>query len=183
MSNSGEQLYNALDQARGIYVEIGRMLHDCDRLMEEHGWIAPKNETVSGISGSINHPERWMPLAVNRIYVNENKPNITKVVSVIVEDEWNQSLKEPVIVGSTYQTNEKKMTGFLSWDHTWWWFKLTSAESDGEITQVTATTSDTAEFKKAFSRFTAIELFGCPMADVTGTDTIKSLIITPLVES
>ena len=181
MSNSGEQLYKALDQARGIYVEIGRMLHDCDRLMEEHGWIAPKNETVSGISGSINHPEKWMPLAVNRLYVNEGKLNTTKVVSVIVEDEWNQGLKEPIIVGSTYQTNEQKMTGFFSWDHTWWWFKLLSAKPDGEIWPVTATTSDTAEFNKAFSRFTGIELFGCPMADVTGTDTIKSLIITPLV--
>ena len=92
-------------------------------------------------------------------------------------------INEPIIVGSTYSTVEEKFIGFHGWDHTWWWFKFTSAESDGEITQVTATTSDTAEFKKAFSRFTAIELFGCPMTDVTGTDTIKSLIIMPLVEN
>ena len=181
MSTEGTHIYEALDQARKLLVEIARMLEDCDRLMKDRGWDAPKSESVSGISTSINRPHKWMPYVVNRIYVNDEFPKITKVVAVILENEWNDGLSEPLVVGSTYQSVDNEPVTFSFWDHSWWWFKLTDGEANGEVKTITSSESDTAEFNKAFSRFTKIELFGHPMVAVSSTDTIDSRIIRLLV--
>lgn len=181
MTTDGKHLYKALDQVRGLHVEVARMLSDCDRLMAEHEWIAPNTTTVSGSSASINNPSKWSPHAVFRTYLNEAQPNVTKVISVIFEDEWHNSLDEPVIVASTYQTIEDGFVAFLWWNHTWWWFNFTDSIANGEIKTITTSNSDSAEFQKEIKRFKKIVLFGCPMIEVTGTDSIESKVINPLV--
>ena len=181
MSNDGKQLYEAVRQARGLIVEIARMLSDCDRLMSECDWLSPSTASVSGSSASINNPGHWIPHALNRIYTNKNDPKVSKVIAVILEDEWTNRLDELVVVGSSYQTVEDQFVGFFGWDHTWWWLKITDAIADGKKKTITSSSLDTAEFNKAFGRFNEIELCGFPMAELTDSDSIKSHVVDPLI--
>ena len=149
--------------------------------MAESNWATPNTTAVSGGSASINNPGKWCPHAVYRTYLNEDQPKTTKVIATIFEDEWCNSLYEPIIVSSTYRTKKDGFVAFLWWNHTWWWFKWTDAKVDGAKKRITAETGDTAEFSKSFANYTEIELFGCPLISVTDSDTIKSRIVDPLV--
>ena len=120
MTDDGTKLYDAVKQVRILFVEIARMLNDCDRLMSEHGWDTTGTASVSGSSASINIAEKWLPHVINRIYTKEGLPHMTKVIATILDDEWQNRVEEPIVVGSTYTTVEEKFTAFHGWDHTWW---------------------------------------------------------------
>jgi hypothetical protein len=182
MNEQGQQLYQALAQARGIFVEIARMLADCDRLMEQHGWIAPKSESVSGISASIHIPEKWTPHAVHRLYRKDGDSNTIKVVAALVEDEHLKSVAEPIVTGSRFDTVENDLIGLYGWDHTWWWFKWIQKDPDGSPHELKPETYPDAEYAKNFRRFTRIRAFGRPLAKMTNTQDLESQIVRPLVE-
>lgn len=177
MTDDGTKLYDVVKQVRIFFVEIARMLNDCDRLMSEHGWESIGTGSISGSSASINIAEKWLPHAINRIYTKEGLPRITKVVATILDDEWQNRVSEPIIVGSTYSTVEEKFIAFHGWDHTWWWLELTDAVPDGQIKTIDAQGRE----RKEFERFTDLKLFGCPMAAITNADLIKDRVVDILV--
>lgn len=182
MNEHGQQLYQVLTQARGVFVEIARMLTDCDRLMEQHGWIAPKSESVSVMSASIHKPEKWMPHSVHRSYRKDGEFNTIKVVAALVEDEHLKSLTEPVVTGCRYDTVEKDLIGLYEWDHTWWWFNWIGKDPDGSTHELTPETYSDAEYTKHFSRFTRMRALGYPLAQMTSTEDLVSQIVKPLAE-
>lgn len=177
MTDIGKQVFDAVKQVRDLFIEIARMLSDCDRLMSEHGWVATGTGSVSGSSASINIANKWLPFAVHRIYTNADFPSITKVIAVVLDDEWKNRVEEPVIVGSTYFSVEEKAVGFHGWDHTWWWLEFTDATPDGKEKTISTKHCNTSEF----DRFNEIKLFGCLMVDIMDVDSIKSRVVDVLV--
>lgn len=177
MTDEGKRIFGAVKQVRTFFGEIARMLNDCDRLMSESGWDAVGTASISGGSTSINIPEKWIPYAVNRIYLNKDVKHTTKVTAVIFDDEWQTRLKEPVIVASTYETVDERLDTLNGWDHTWWWLDFTENEVDGRIVRV----NDKAREAKEFARFSDIRLFGLPMVAVSDTDSIKKRVVDVLV--
>lgn len=177
MSNEGKKIFDAVKQIRTFFSEIARMLKDCDRLMSECGWDAVGTASISGSSTSINIPKKWIPYAVNRIYLNKDVKHTTKAISIIFDDEWKARLEEPVIVGSMYETVDEKLDTLNGWDHTWWWLEFTESNADGQVARI----NDKARQLKEFARFNDIRLFGLPMVAVSDTDSIKKRIVDVLV--
>ena len=177
MTDDGKRLYDAVKQVRTFFVEIARMLNDCDRLMSEQDWKSAGTASVSRSSASINYAGKWLPHAINRIYTKEGSPHVTKVIAIILDDEWQNRVGQPVIVGSTYFTVDEKFIGFQGWEYTWWWLEDTDVVPDGQIKTITAQGRET----KGFERFTDLKFFGWPIAEITNTDLIKDRVVDILV--
>lgn len=111
------------------------------------------------------------------IYTNKDSPSVTKVIAVVLDDEWENRVEEPVIVGSTNFSIDKEPVGFHGWDHTWWWLEFVDATRDGKEKTISSKICDRSEF----DRFNEIKLFGCPMAEVTDVNSIKSRVVDVLV--
>jgi ABC-type Fe3+ transport system substrate-binding protein len=173
MTDNGKSIYHAVKNVRLFLVEIARMLSDCDRLMSDQGWESIGTASVSGSSTSINIPEKWIPYAINRVYLKEDQRHTAKAIAIILDDEWKDRVIEPVMVGSSYATVDEKLVGLYGWDHTWWWLEFTDGISDGKI----KTVNSKGREKKEFQRFTDIRLFGWPMAEFSNAEHIKSQII------
>lgn len=178
MTTQGAALYGAVKEARKVFVEIANMLKDCDKLMSEHGWEPIGTGSVSGGSVSISLPEKWIPYAINRIYSNAEMLHVTKVIAVVLDDEWGDRIDQPVVVGSKYSTVHERHTNFIGWDHTWWWLKYTDAVPDGVVKPVT----EEARKTKEFARFSDLRLRGYPLADIGNTANVNDWIVRPLVE-
>lgn len=176
MTTDGENIFGAIKQVRTFFGEIARMLNDCDRLMNERGWDTVSTAIISGNSTSINIPNKWIPYAVNRIYLKKDVKHTTKSIAVIFDDEWKTRLKEPVIVGSTYKTVDEQLDTLNAWDHSWWWLEFTNGNADGQVTRI----DDSARESKYFIRFDDIRLFGLPMTSVSNTDSIRLRVVDVL---
>jgi len=177
MTDTDDQLYGAVQQVRNFFVEIARMLTDCDRLMSEAAWESAATASLSGNSASINHPEWWVPHVVHRNYTNADQPAILKTIVVVLKDEWEDRLSEITIVATKYKSADGGAVVINSKDNSAWWLAQTNKEADGNVRVITAEDSNGSDF----GRFSQIQLFAQPISLVTNVDMIKSKLVDVLV--
>ena len=177
MTDTDDQLYRAVQQVRNFFVEIARMLTDCDRLMSEAGWGSAATASLSGNSTSINYPKWWVPHVMHRNYTNADQPDILKTIVVVLEDEWEERLSEITIVATKYKSADGGAVGINSTDNSVWWLTQADREADGKVRVITAEDPIGADFE----RFNQIQLFAQPISLVTNVDLIKSKLVDVLV--
>lgn len=75
MSDSGREMLAALNQVRGLFEEMSRLLSTSDALMQESGWKPLKGSQVTAeMSWAIHLPRQWMPRYLCRFYESRLSP-------------------------------------------------------------------------------------------------------------
>ena len=177
MSNEGEKLFEAVQQVRQLFVEIARMLSDCDGQMQKASWKSMGTASLSGNSASINHPAWWIPHVIHRCYVKDDRPDSLKTIVVLLKDEWEGRVDKLIILAAEYESADGQAVQLRNWDHSWWWLNKTERNCDGTITRISADEMSAEDVE----RFKQVRIFARLLTDVTDVDTIKSLVVDPLI--
>jgi hypothetical protein len=85
MSQTTENIVKCFDQLRGFCREVSNLLATADTLFGEKEWTPVcGTRAVADRSDASYYPNRWIPAAFARLYVNGHRPNILAFVSVLV---------------------------------------------------------------------------------------------------
>src|SRR4051812_34434152 len=105
MSEAGKEMLGAVNQIRGLFEEIARLLSTADSLMAEAGWKYLKGTMVTAdLSYALSSPRQWMPMYLCRFYQHPNSPAFLPSIAVLLGDfdEEKTVITEPLVAASIF---------------------------------------------------------------------------------
>jgi hypothetical protein len=178
---SDQPWFDLFEQANRIFVGVGDLLRDTDRLLENRGFKSAHAYRSVGTEGSthMDQPWVWMPAWFVRYYTHETAPSALIYVSVFLHDrggkeDWatKARLYEPVVVAGVIRGSGPGLPKWNYWNcKNWFW---SDGKADGE--PVTAT----FEPKKSDDQ-TSNRSFGVKLDRIKSLADLDQDVITPLL--
>ena len=180
MNDSGKELLAALNQVRGLFEEMSRLLSTSEALMQESGWKPMKgSQATAEMSWAIHLPRQWMPRYLCRFYESASSPHLLPCVSIqlgVYEASEEVDLSEPLIVASLYDYG--KGNKVVGWDYHYceWHLWSPNRKDDGTICTVNPM-NIWPEYK---FQAALLSSFALPLMTIIDTASLKEHVTLPL---
>ena len=179
-SSSTKLLFESLVK---LYKQGQLLLLDSDKKMGERGWTPMTSVVLSGLSYSLNNPDRWYLRWANRFYSPEidddESASIERIpfTSIHFASDHDNDVDEPLVVAGWIlfgkALTEKEAA--KSWDYwmcKYWFSGKPHPDIDGW--------RQTGQSNRA-KNVSGSETFAVPLYDITSGDKLEELVITPLL--
>lgn len=180
MSDSGREMLAALNQVRGLFEEMSRLLSTSDAVMQESGWKPLKgSQATAEMSWAIHLPRQWMPRYLCRFYESASRPHLLPCVSILLGVYYaseEDRLTEPLIAASLYDYGKgNKVAG---WEYHYCDAHLWSPnrKDDGTV----CTVNPMKVWPEDKYQATLLSSFALPLMTIVDAASLKDRVTQPL---
>jgi hypothetical protein len=184
-SLDGPQFLGAIQQARRLLHDIGKLLQEADGLMGEAEWkprTGVGSTALAEWSASVHNPRQWVPYCAFRFYEHTSMPRFIPCISVILDSDSPKvrRISEPLINGILYEyePGEPLPTSSSLYSSASWHLDLPNRADDGTVCSI--------EPRRVWAKWSWItakrmQSFALPLVSIKDGQTLSSTIVEPLI--